>query len=352
MRYDDGMADAHSHSAEQAQVPTPDPARLQRIRRRLLEWLRPPRQLRTTSLGKIVIVFTIAIGVAAINTGNNLLYLVLGGLFGIITASGILSERVLRDIGASLRLPPVVPAGRPVPLTVRLHADKRVASWLIDLSFEGDNRRRFGRGRVRELGPGEARRVPVTILPVARGPLRIQRLRLTTRFPFQMYEKTRMVDLDAVLWVAPEPLEARLPPPAPRGQELARERRVRQGDDEFTGLRERVPTDPPSRIHWRRSATVGRLTTKVFQAEVARGLHLRLRQGESEAAFEQALRELSGYVEAAARVARSLHVDTGQGVRVMSGPEQRDVLWRWLAELQRESLSPGRPALAVVEEPS
>ena len=39
------------------------------------------------------------IGYAAVNTGNNLLYLLLGAMLGFITLSGWLSERVLHATG-------------------------------------------------------------------------------------------------------------------------------------------------------------------------------------------------------------------------------------------------------------
>ena len=49
------------------------------------------RPIRFTRFGTFYILFTIGVGAAAINTGNNLLYLILGMLLGFIVISGFLS---------------------------------------------------------------------------------------------------------------------------------------------------------------------------------------------------------------------------------------------------------------------
>ena len=57
-----------------------------------------PRKLKFTKEGKILIGITLGIGFAAINTGNNLMYLVLGMLLSLMVVSGILSELSLRGV--------------------------------------------------------------------------------------------------------------------------------------------------------------------------------------------------------------------------------------------------------------
>lgn len=71
---------------------------LQKILRYLQKWLRPPRSLRITKAGWKFLGLTTVVGLAAVNTGNNLLYLVFGGMLSFITASGVLSELMLRKI--------------------------------------------------------------------------------------------------------------------------------------------------------------------------------------------------------------------------------------------------------------
>ena len=52
---------------------------------------RTPRRLKLTREGKYYLGITLGVGFAAINTGNNLLYLMLGMLLALIVISGVMS---------------------------------------------------------------------------------------------------------------------------------------------------------------------------------------------------------------------------------------------------------------------
>src|SRR5579863_2828251 len=56
------------------------------------------RPIRFTRFGTFYVLFSIGVGAAAINTGNNLLYLILGMLLGFIVISGFLSDSGLWGI--------------------------------------------------------------------------------------------------------------------------------------------------------------------------------------------------------------------------------------------------------------
>ena len=63
-----------------------------RFRLRWWSRRRPPRKLKFTREGKFFVGITLGVGFAAINTGNNLLYLLLGMLLSLIVLSGVMSE--------------------------------------------------------------------------------------------------------------------------------------------------------------------------------------------------------------------------------------------------------------------
>ena len=67
---------------------------LRRARRRL----RPPRSLRATRAGWCFVAIIFGVGFAALNTGNNLLYLVFALMLAFLVLSGVLSEASLRGI--------------------------------------------------------------------------------------------------------------------------------------------------------------------------------------------------------------------------------------------------------------
>ena len=86
-------------------------ARRERLLRAWRRFWRPPRRLRTTPAGRTYLVLCFGVGLGALNTGNNLLYLVLGLQLSIVVASGILSERCVRRVEVR-RLLPAAPRAR------------------------------------------------------------------------------------------------------------------------------------------------------------------------------------------------------------------------------------------------
>src|SRR6478736_4078371 len=91
------------------------PARLPWWRR-----LRPPRRLSFTREGRLIVILSVGVGFAAINTGNNLLY----RLLSFIIASGLLSEMTLKRLTVERRPPPRVFAGEPFLMEVVIRNDK------------------------------------------------------------------------------------------------------------------------------------------------------------------------------------------------------------------------------------
>src|SRR5436305_1422973 len=64
-----------------------------------------------TAVGIIYVLAVLLIGIAALNTGNNLLYIIVAAMLAAILISGIASAAVLRDLEVELRLPEHVFAG-------------------------------------------------------------------------------------------------------------------------------------------------------------------------------------------------------------------------------------------------
>ena len=93
--------------------------RMASLRRRIRRWLRPPRRLRFSRAGWFFCGGSVLLGVAAIGTGNNLLFLMLGGMLGFITLSGWLSEQMLRRLDVRRRVAARATAGEPVAHRLR-----------------------------------------------------------------------------------------------------------------------------------------------------------------------------------------------------------------------------------------
>jgi uncharacterized protein (DUF58 family) len=83
-------------------------------RRVALERLRQTFHYEVTKVGVVYVLVTLVIGIAALNTGNNLLYIVVAAMLAAILVSGMVSALVLRGLELDIRLPEHMFAGRPV----------------------------------------------------------------------------------------------------------------------------------------------------------------------------------------------------------------------------------------------
>ena len=237
-----------------------------RLRRRL----RPPRRLRFTREGRIIVVLAVGVGFAAINTGNNLLYLLLGWLLSFIIASGILSEMTLKKLAVERRPPPRVYANEPFLMEVVIENGKpNRASFSIEVEDLMGATPLDKRCYFLKIPAGKSQRTSYRHTFVRRGLYTLAGYRLATKFPFALFRKSR--DVDAPVEVLVYPARVAVPRPPPRS--LARgdttaNRLGRRG--EFFGLRERRPGDDHRDVHWRSSARTGRLLVREYEDEHAR----------------------------------------------------------------------------------
>ena len=240
----------------------------------LRAWLRrrwrPPRRLSFTREGRIIVVLSVGVGFAAINTGNNLLYLLLGWLLSFIIASGILSEQTLKKLAVTRRPPPRVFAGEPFLMEVVIANDKeKRASYSIEVEDLIDNAPLDKRCYFLKIPEGKNQRTSYRHTFVRRGLYTLTGYRLATKFPFALFRKSR--DVQAPLEVLVYPARVAVPRPPPRAQvrgETSANRLGRRG--EFFGLRERRVGDDRRDVHWKSSARSGRLLVREYEDEQAR----------------------------------------------------------------------------------
>src|ERR1700756_227051 len=94
--------------------------------------LRDAVDYEVTRAGIVYVIATLLIGIAALNTGNNLLYIVVAAMLAAILVSGIVSAIVLRELELDVRLPQHVFAGPPVLGRILLLNPRR---WLPSFSI-------------------------------------------------------------------------------------------------------------------------------------------------------------------------------------------------------------------------
>src|SRR3989442_3403181 len=153
-------------------------------------WWRPFRPRRTVwppRGGWWVLLRVIGLGVAGINTGNNLLYLLVSLLLSLIVVSGVLSEQSMRGVHLEAEIPEEIYAGAPALFGALVQNGKR---WLTSYSVTLELLARGGPARfiyVPRLEAGAQRFVTweVTLPPRRRHPP--AGLPLTTRLPLRLF---------------------------------------------------------------------------------------------------------------------------------------------------------------------
>ncbi len=286
-------------------------------RRVALERLRETLHYEVSKAGVVYVLVTLVIGIAALNTGNNLLYIVIAAMLAAILVSGMVSALVLRGLELDVRLPEHMFAGSPVVGRIVLRNPRRFLPsfsirvvparrekkirkqwrWQRTIFAFPPNRLpqnqwvrmrdwRVGRIEVAPPAPGIFEgMVYFPYLPpkaelAADLLLRFERrgrycessFGVATRFPFAFLTKTRDIALQSEILVYPPVL----PPdelfemlPLVRGEW---ESFVRGRGSDLYRIREYMPEDSARHVDWKATAKSGSLKVREFTREDERKL--------------------------------------------------------------------------------
>jgi uncharacterized protein (DUF58 family) len=304
------------------------------------EWIYPYRRLHMTRAGWFFLLATIAIGLAALNTGHNLFYLIFAMLVSLIVVSGLLSERTLRFLQVEPRIPAEIFARSAAAVELRVrNRSGRWTSYAVEVhaGVAGHSRHRVG--FIDRLDPGAERSfVSLWSFP-RRGRRSVRSIHLVTRFPFGLFEKVRIVPVAESYLVFPAVAErsGRLSACGPDGQAL---RKHRLGD-EIVGLRRKLPDDDPRRIHWRSSARTGEWMVTEHADASSPSLSVFFDgRGEPGAAFESAVEHAATFLWQASREGRSVRLYSWAASFSGEGPAVLRSALGFLAEVEPASASP------------
>lgn len=270
-----------------------------------------------TRAGILYILVILMIGIAALNTGNNLLYIIVAAMLAAILVSGVASAMVLGDLELDVRLPEHVFAGRATQgrfllsnrarwlpsfsvNVVSLKKRKRKKRWRWLPATFGWPRNRPTEKQWLHLPDRQLRRVTETASPgilqgaayfpyipaggelaaelellfQRRGRYQEESFGLATRFPFAFLTKTRRIPLQREVVVYPpvEPTDEYfeiLPMITGEFETFARGR----GYDLYR-IREYLPEDTARHVDWKATAKSGSLKVREFSREDERKLRI------------------------------------------------------------------------------
>ncbi|VAX31599.1 hypothetical protein MNBD_NITROSPINAE05-277 [hydrothermal vent metagenome] len=226
------------------------------------------RSLQIIREGVFFIIFIFAIGLGAIFTGSNLLYLVLAMCMSLLVVSGILSELALKKITVKSTLPPTVYAGDFFSICLEITNEKKYfSSYCLRVSpalsgsvpLEGEIDSYFF-----HLPPERNEKKNLLVKAGKRGSLQIKGFQISTGFPFGFFRKTKFLPIADETIVFPFIQPVQLPFASDASQD--EQGIVRHQGDEIVALREYSEGDPLNAVHWKSSAKTGNLRVKDFRA--------------------------------------------------------------------------------------
>jgi uncharacterized protein (DUF58 family) len=259
--------------------------------------------VRLTRIGTSFVIFTVFIGFAAINTGNNALYIGLSLMLGCLLLSGIASKDGLKQLVVEFDGVDEAWAMRPAHGRLRIRNRSRI--WNVrDVIITSE-----------ELAaplslPLVKRREEIIVHAMfsfrRRGLTQLARVDLYTRFPFGFFLKKRRPRLTGDVVVFPRLLGDDMPRDRfrPNHGDLQSANRIGGGTD-IHSFRDYVRGDSLRRVHWKKSASLGRWIIKQTEVETGRSVHIVIdpyRPPEvSEESFEEMISEAATFLDEALR---------------------------------------------------
>lgn len=231
--------------------------------------LRAWRRIYFTGFGLAFTLGSIAVGLAAMNTANNLLYLLFGSMVGFIVVSSWLSEQTIRDVRVERGHSHCVTVGQDLRIHYQITNQKRFLSSLaIEIVEAGLPNHAF----VAHAPP----RRPVSTRSVnsfvRRGIYPLGTVTISTSFPFGLFRKERDVEIPGEILVWPRTDRRVRAPMAGAGRSAhsgVAARGAPGARGEYRSLRGYRPGDDPKDIHWRSSARLRQPVVREYERDGA-----------------------------------------------------------------------------------
>ena len=322
------------------------PRRFFQIRRDLWNHL---QFYRLTRRGLFFVSIILIVGFSTLNTGNNLLILILSFLLASLIVSGIIANVVLQGLRISLKIPDAIHAGQKAVFFLTLHNLKKFfPSFALKLKGKEKahskvEQRNFS---VQEknfpyIRGGDKLRLDLHCEFNRRGAYSMDGFEVSTSFPFGFFLRARKLRARGSIVVCPElcdlsPLFVHYP-----FLQGIKERRRKGPGSTLHNIREYQTGDSTRFVHWKSTAKMARLMVKDFEDEGDNPLDIVFSTYLPEHS-PAALRQFEKVVSCLASLGRHYHgigqefdFNSGEfGVRVNGQNEQYQAFMEYLARVQ------------------
>lgn len=323
-----------------------------------LDFLNRLQFFRFTRRGAFFVLVVVLVALSSLNTGNNLLILVLSTLMAAMIASGLISNLVLHDLRISLRAPDAIHAGQTAIFVLTLqNLKRRFPSFALRLkSRKGESSDPEGTDFFLQekmfpfIRAGGSLSLPLRCGFECRGIYPVTGFEVRTTFPFGFFSRGREIQASGVIVVYPrlrDVAELLLLHPFLDG---AQEQNRRGTGGSLYNIRAYQPGDDARHVHWRSTAKTDRLMVRDYAAEedqpvsITFSTYLPVMSKSARAAFETAV----SYVASLCSYYRERHrvfiFDSGEFRTTINGREEsyRDLM-EYLASVQPSSVEKVNP---------
>ena len=201
-------------------------------------------------------------GFAAVNTGNNLLFLIVAALLAFMAVSGILGWINIRGIEPVVELSDEIYSNFETLVTLRLTNLKRhFPSFLLKAHIFGTA------ADFNLLGARTQLSNTFVFTFTERGSRAVPLVQLSSPFPINFFVRSRWIAVNRSVIVFPAPLPCPLPPGNDRSRANGADAASAKGyEGDMTKISEYTGSEPLKLIHWRLSAKHGSLKVKELAA--------------------------------------------------------------------------------------
>ncbi|HYR87524.1 MAG TPA: DUF58 domain-containing protein [Terriglobia bacterium] len=211
---------------------------------------------------------------AAINTSNNLLYMVMSALLAVLLLSGFLSGLNFGNLRLDIRIPSNCFAGELFPISIQVNNEKLVFP-SFSLNFEPEeNAFQFSTFYIPVVRPqrhitqaGQARLN-------RRGRYIMNQIKSASRYPFGFFRKDKKYRVEAQCICYPEILPQERINFSVLDIQGSNQRLERGFGHDLYTIRDYVPADSARHVHWKASAKTAVLKTREYAAEENRRIVL------------------------------------------------------------------------------
>jgi uncharacterized protein (DUF58 family) len=301
-----------------------------------LDFLNRLQFFRFTRRGAFFVLIVVLVALSSLNTGNNLLILVLSTLMAAMIVSGLISNLVLHELHISLRAPDAIYAGQKATFLLTLqNLKRRFPSFALRLkSRKGEDSESEGTDFFLQetmfpfIKAGGSLSLPLKCGFERRGIYPVTGFEVRTTFPFGFFSRGREIQASGSIVVYPRLRDVDqlllLHPYLDGTQEQNR----RGTGGSLYNIRSYQPGDDARHVHWKSTAKTDRLMVRDYSAEedqpvsIAFSTYLPAVSPAARSAFETAVSYVASLCSYYHRRRQMFIFDSGEFQTTVNGGEE------------------------------